>query len=288
MLRDEWVEHCLRLSRTKADFYSGCRKIIRDRKLTFEALTPELVMADAGFTKAKMSYLKRAYLHEESREVAVDLWNRRKEQGKYGSIGFTCYNHLIKGHAQNAYWNRVNERIHPHQAKVSRASVMGPCIQSVVITLLNKKQAAITLFYRTTELFKKFPADLVFVRDVLLEPFDFTGIEITEVTCHFANITCHPMYFVTLVPLIEDPVAELIKIGDADPYFRDWIVKWTARYTMDEYHRGIAKFAQAMRVRMDALNRIDKKKLKRLNQYMGDTHPGHRNDYVEPDEEDEE
>jgi hypothetical protein len=42
--------------------------------------------------------------------------------------------------------------------------------------------------YRSTEVFKKFPADIVLLRDLLLPPFDFSGMEIT-VTCYFANMT---------------------------------------------------------------------------------------------------
>ena len=61
------------------------------------------------------------------------------------------------------------------------------------------------------------------------------------------------MYFVTLLPSLDDPIAELEKIKAADRYFFDWIVKWTARYVIEEYHRGIAKFAQAQRVKKDAL-----------------------------------
>jgi hypothetical protein len=76
------------------------------------------------------------------------------EERSYGSVGFTTYNHFLKNSPTK---------------KSKRASVMGPCIQSVVITQHNKKQYSIDCFYRTTELLKKFPADLVFIRDVLSE-----------------------------------------------------------------------------------------------------------------------
>lgn len=275
-LKQEWVDHCLELAREPAEFYSGCRKIIRGRILKFSGLDDSLQMQDAGYTKSKMSHLTRNYLHEESRAVAVDLWALRKKQAKYGSVGFTCYAHFVKGGSIDA-------------KRSKRASVFGPCIQSVTITWLSKNKVAIDAFYRSTELLKKFPADLVFLRDVLLEPFDFSGMEIVEVNCHFANITIHPMYFVTVIPLIPDPVEELEDISGFDKYFHDWLVKWTARYVLDEYSRGIQKFAQAMRVAMDAKARIKPRKLKSLQTYLKDNHPGHRNGYVDPDtiEEDE-
>lgn len=254
--------------------YSGCRKIIRPKRLTFDSIDDSLQLEDAGYTKAKLTHLTRNYLHTESLEVAVQLWDRRKKQAKYGSVGFTCYAHFIKGGSIDA-------------KRSKRASVFGPCIQSVTITWVDKKTVTVDVFYRTTELFKKFPADLVFIRDVLLAPFDFSGMQIDQVVCHFANVTAHPMYWVTLVPHLDNPVQDLIDIGERDPYFRNWIVKWTARYTCDEFHRGIAKFAQAMRVSKDARERIQPRKLKKLNEYLRDTHPGYRNDYDDSGEDEE-
>lgn len=281
-LRTAWIDHCIELSTRKADFYSGCRKILRARKITFPTLTGDLELADAGYTKTKLSYLRRGYLHEESRAVAQQLWQRRLDQDKYGSVGFTTYNHFIK--------NDPNK-------KSKRASVMGPCIQSVVLTLLPKRNVAIDVFYRTTEFFKKFPADLVFLRDELLEGFDLytwsstrdKPVKIQEVNCHFANITMHPMYFITVLPSIDQPLKAMELIRKSDKYFFDWIVKWSARYICDEYHRGIEKFSQAMRVRKDAYGRLDKRTLRELQAYFRKHHPGYRNgDYTDPDEEETE
>lgn len=274
-MKAEWTRHCLRLSAAQADLYSGCRKIIRGRSLVFHKMDDTLQLSDAGYTKTKMRYLEKGYLHEESREAAVELWDRRKKQGKYGSIGFHCYNHYIKNDPTK---------------KSKRASVMGPCIQAVNLTLINKKQFAIDVFYRTTELFKKFPADLVFLRDVLLQPFDFDGLELLEIRCHFANITIHPMYFVTVIPCIseEELFERLAHVKEKDPYFHDWLVKWSARYVCEEYHRGIAKFSQALRVQKDALSRIEPETLERFQQYCHDNHPGYRNGYVPPDDEEDE
>ncbi len=270
-MKQEWVNHALSLSCKPADFYSGCRKILRRRTLSFCDWDDSLQLADAGYTANKMRYLERGYLHEESRQVAVQLWERRRAQAKYGSVGFTTYNHFVKTDVEK---------------KSKRASVMGPCIQSCTITWLNKKEVAIDVFYRTTEWLKKFPADLVFLRDVLLKPFNFDGMNIVEINCHFANITIHPMYMVTIIPHLQDPLAQLDRIRKNDKFFFDWVVKWTARYVCPEYHRGIQKFAQAMRVHKDAVERIKPRDMKVLQKYLRDNHPGYRNEYEDEEDDD--
>lgn len=275
-MKQEWLDLSLDLAAEPGHFFSGARKIIRNRSYTFKNIRDDLQLADAGYTKSKMTMLTKNYLHEESRNVALELWDKRLGQRKYGSVSFTCFAHFVKGGSVDA-------------KRSKRASVFGPCIQSVSLTYLNDHTCAIDVFYRTTELFKKFPADLVFIRDVLLRGFDFSNCPMKSITFHFANITIHPMYFVTLVPLLGgDVIEELDRIREQDPHFYDWTVKWTARYLVPEYHRGIQKFAQAMRVHDDAKNRIPERQLKPLIEYLKANHPGYRGDYVDPDEEEEE
>lgn len=263
-LRDTWVEYCVGLASEPADFYSGCRKILRGRVMIFPELDASLTLADAGFTSHKMRYLECAYLHPESLSVAVDLWARRRKQDKYGSVGVTCYNHFIKG----------GDSLADVEGKKSkRASIMGPCVQAFTVTYLNRRQYAVDMFYRTTELLKKFPADLVFLRERLLTPFDFSGMKLEEVRCHFANVTIHPMYFATLLPILEDPLTTLAGVRERDKYFHDWLVKWSARYICPEFHRGIAKFAQALRVQKDMNDRLNPERLAELQAYIRANHP---------------
>lgn len=279
-MKEEWIRHVIKLSKTEADLYSGCRKIIQCVQLDFNDLwniEDPLILEDAGYTKSKLSHLIRGYLHEESIEKAIMLWNLRRKKTSYGSVGFTTYNHFLKNDAVK---------------KSKRASVMGPCIQAITITQIkgnNSKGTGgkyrIDAFYRTTELLKKFPADLVFIRDVLLKDFDFSGMEFEGMTCHFANVTVHPQYFVTAIPHMEDPIRELERIKRKDKYFYEWIIKWTARYICEEHYRGIAKFAQALRVKMDADKRIKGRRRRELEQYLRDNHPGHRTEYVEKEDD---
>lgn len=268
-MKQSWINNALACAEQKADFYSGCRKILRARTMTFK-LGKDLKIEDGGYTKSKLTLLRKGYLHVESRDVAKQLWARRLDQDKYGSVGFTTYNHFIKNDPTK---------------KSKRASVMGPCIQSVVLTLLNDRTTAVDVFYRTTEIFKKFPADLVFLRDELLGG-EF-ALKRPTLTCHFANVTAHPMYFITLVPSLDDPIGALASIKHKDKFFFDWCIKWSARYICKEYSRGIDKFSQALRVRKDALERIDKHTLRELQHYFKKNHPGYRNDYKEPTDGDD-
>lgn len=273
-MKGEWLDWCLDIAKQPADFYSGARKIIRARSYRFEEISDDLRMEDAGYTKSKMTMLRKNYMHDESIAVAKELWEKRLGQRKYGSVSFTCFAHFVKGGAVDA-------------KRSKRASVFGPCIQSVSLTYMNDHTTAVDVFYRTTEGFKKFPADLVFFRDELLSQFDFTKAPVKSITFHFANITAHPMYFVTLIPHLKKPLKELELIREADPFFFNWVVKWTARYLCPEHHRGIQKFAQAMRVCDDARKRIDKKTMIELVKYLNDHHPGYRNEYEDPDDTDE-
>lgn len=272
-MRDGWVDHSLRLAALPADFFSGSRKILRNQHLTFKRVRNDLRMEDLGYTRSKTTMLIKNYVHEESKQTAIDLWEKRLGQRKYGSVGFTCYNHFVKGGSIDA-------------KRSKRASVFGPCIQSVTLTYLEKEKACdVDVFYRTTEFFKKFPADLVFIRDQLLSGFRFDTCPIKSIHFHFANVTIHPMYFVTLLPHIDEPIEEWLALKEADERFFDWTVKWTARYLIPGYHRGIQKFAQAMRVKAGADALIPQKHKAAIIDFCKEHHPGYRNDYIDPDQE---
>lgn len=263
----QWVDACQAVIATPASFYAGARKIVRPWQLTLTTLDSSLTLADAGYTQHKLSSLTRHYLHEESRRAAIKLWRKRRTQTSYGSVGFTCYNHFIKGDVKGAS---------------PRGSIFGPCLQSIVITQVDRQTYAVDCFYRTVELFKKFAPDIILLRDVLLPPFDFKGMRLDAVTYHFSSVTAHPMYFVTIVPFLGDPVDTIKKIRDEK--FRQSVIKWTANYLCPEHGRGIKKFSQALRVQKDAHARIDKAKLKKLQSFLRQRyHGGDNNVFADPD-----
>lgn len=271
-LRDAWVAECLTRSSTPAEFYTGCRKIHTGVTVEFPTLDNSLTIADSGFTNTKLGMLRRLYWDEEHAEKVAHLWDGRVQRGKYGSVSVSTYHHITKADPEK---------------RSKRASVMGPCLTGVAATLLNKREIALDAFYRTTELFKKFPADLVFIRDTVVPGMRLDATKIVRLRCHFANVTSHPMYSVTWLPLLDDMIQSLEIIRANDQRFFDWTLKWTGRYVCPEYHRGIAKFAQALRVQKDALARITGKRLKKLQEYIRDNHPGYRGEYEEDDEDGE-
>lgn len=265
-LRDEWLKHAVTLSSSRADFFDRSKKILQTRVLRFRNPLGELNMSEVGYKKSKLTMLTSNYLHTESHRIAQELWERRRLKDKYGSVGFTTYNHHIKGGAIDAVRNK-------------KASVFGPCIQSVVLTLGEKRDVSIDVFYRTTEFYKKFPADLVFIRDVLLRGFQLTPQEVTVANMHFANITCNPMYFVILLTLVPDPLSTLRLVERNDHFFFKGVVKWTARHLCPEHSRGIQKFAQARRVSRYAVKSLGEQKLQKIQKFLRDNHPGYSNDY---------
>lgn len=238
-LKNEWLGEASQLSRNRASLWCGGRKIHTDVTVRLPALDDSLQMRDAGYTQSKLTMLRNHYLHHESRDVAIQLWDKRRSMAKYGSVGFTTYGHFVKGGDVDSKRSRI-------------ASVFGPCIQSVCITWIDKQFYTINIFYRTTEFFKKFPADLVLLRNVLLEGFNFDHMRCSNVIAHFANVTMHPMYWVVTAAHMSDPVHELERIRKADPIFWRWCVKWTARYMLAEHFKAIAKFSQALRVKITA------------------------------------
>jgi hypothetical protein len=154
----------------------------------------------------------------------------------------------------------------------------------MVLTYIDRRTYAVDMFYRTTEVLKKFPADLVFLRERLLPDFDVSGMALAEVRCHFANITVHPMYFATVLPLIPDPIAALVELKAQDKYFHDWVVKWSSRYLCDEFHRGIAKFAQALRVQKDVRERMTPEAAEAVRDYLRTNHPPLKTRFAEANE----
>jgi hypothetical protein len=256
-LLKDWVSIAEKMMFAEPDFYCGCRKILRRVEYIQDVRSKsDLALEQFGFTMMKQRMLEKFYVHEESIEVARELWKKRTASDKYGSVGITTYNHFRKG-----------------------KSGMGPCIQAVVFTHIKhrgEQRTEVDVHYRTTEIFKKFPADLILLRDILLPPFATKVAPFEQVRFVFDNVTVHPMYWITLAPYIPDPIHHLEKVRSWDDKLWLWIVKWTGRYICPEYNNGIEKFAQAVRTRNSGLELLGEKKLLMLQDYMRINWPGVR------------
>lgn len=257
-MKHRWIKLCAKLSATPPDFYASCRKILRNTTVNFpaESWKNDLTLEDIGYTKNKLNRLIKDYRHVESHEKAIDLWNHFTERGSYASASFTTYNHLVKAGATS-----------PSEKKETR----GPCLQSVVISLIpgkrGERKAAVDVYYRTTEFFKKFPADLLLL-DGLLKPFDFDKVPLESIQMHFAGVTCHPMYVIVPAALAKDPVDFFEAIRKTDARFYRECVSWTHKYLVTS--RGITKFAQAIATQKKALASLEKNGNNHLIDYIKD------------------
>jgi hypothetical protein len=246
-MKADWLRHLRKLEVGKTDSTVSARKIVRGVSLTFSAPC-DITLEDLGYTKAKMRSLYKGYMAEDSYSAAIELWRSRLSQGKKpGSVGFHCYNHFVKGHA-------TSSRI---------ASHIGPCLQAVTITQLGKGALAVDVFYRSTEFYMKFPADLIFL-DEILQPFELP--EGTEVTAHFANLALNPMYWIKIAPLVADPVGQLEAMRKADPKYWQRVLKWVWYYTSD--HDITKNYAQAGRVKAFTDKRLSADKAAALAAYV--------------------
>lgn len=253
-MKQSWVDfcqHCLEYP----DFFitQGNRKIIQGMNYSFTSFLPDLTLGDLGYSKQKLTLLKNLYCHEEATLAAADMWSYLVERKKYSSACFHTYNHYVKE------GNRS-----PNEKKSTRS----PCLQSVVLTLMQDGKDSYThidVFYRTTELFKKFPADLLFLQWILNEYFNFDEAPIRRVTFHFANMTVHPMYVVVPLPHFDKPIKVLKAIHSNGGSFSDQTFKWLNRYLSNE--DSVNKFRQARAVKNKFLTSFSQNKLDKIHDY---------------------
>lgn len=218
-MKRDWLEMCRLASLTPASYWSSDKKILRNFTFRFPDPFGPLTVEELGYTKTKTRLLVGSYLHKESRDAAIDQWNNRKnyKPKSHWSVGFSCYNHVIKAHSVIS------------TESDSIGSIMGPCLQAVVITHTPETVAEIDVFYRTTELFKKFPADLVLLRDYLLQDFDFDRTPVAGLTVHATNMTVNPTYASVVLTHVKDPVKFLEEVLKVDQPFHRYVGKTLVR-----------------------------------------------------------
>lgn len=257
-MKHRWIKLCAKLSAEPPDFYASCRKILRNKSVCFPADTwkNDLTLQDIGYTTNKLNRLIKDYRHVESHEKAIELWNHFTNRGSYASASFTTYNHLVKAGATS-----------PSEKTETR----GPCLQSVVVSLIpagrGERKAAVDVYYRTTEFFKKFPADLLLL-DGLLKPFDFSNVPLESIQMHFAGVTCHPMYVIVPAALAKSPIEFFEEIRRKDERFWRECISWTHKYLVSS--RGITKFAQAIATQKKALESLERNGNMDLIDYVKD------------------
>lgn len=257
-MRREWLAICQELASTPGDYWSAGKKIMRGRSFSFSDPFGPISLDDVGFTQVKLSLLLKGYLHEESRNSAIDQWNNRRnyKPKAHWSVGFSCYNHILKGHSRGG-------------EPAGLGSVMGPCLQSIIISHTIDGTAEIDVFYRTTELFKKFPADLVLIRDHLLKGFDFDRTPVGSITFRTANLTLSPTYLPTVLTMCQDPIEFMEDVRKGDPAFHRTSLRWLRSILSGEE----SKFNQARRTQRATKRLMTDYRQKQLMKYL-ETHRG--------------
>lgn len=219
-------------------------KFFRHKILTLDNLD-DVSMWDCGYTKLKLNQLIKQYLHHESRDEALRLWDIIKKRGKYSSVSFHTYNHYQK------------------EIRSYLSSIMGPCLLSVSISYFAKAPPEVTCYYRTTELLKKFPADMVFIRDILLPPFELP--EDTVYKFYFNSLSFYSMYMITPLPHFKSPVGFLKRLKVKDGKFHHGACKYLSRYFFIEEEE---KFCQARKAKEGAYAIFTTDQIETIKNYL--------------------
>lgn len=213
-MRDAWINLCYELAKRQGYANAGARKIIRSIRVEFPVFDDTLTLKDGWYAEnstAKMNQLKRNYYNDESMEKGAKDIRHWVGGRKYGSVGVSMHG--------------------KHKGKQTK---QGFCIQSLTVSYFPHTGLEIDVFYRTTEVVKKFLADLIYFRDVVMPTFkdSLRVAPLYSVTLHFANVSVHPMFFCLLFTQLEPrmTIAHLKEIKKFDPAFHSRIIKWSARY----------------------------------------------------------
>ena len=127
---------------------AGVRKVFWQPEPLCLPRAPTITYADLGYTQAKHKSLVRMYQNEESRVRALETFNARDGHNQPTSVTFSTIG----------------------QPKANKRA-MGHCLQAISIVRFPKGQHAVDVYYRSTEITRKFGGDLCFLPG-LLEPFN--------------------------------------------------------------------------------------------------------------------
>lgn len=230
---------------------AGSRKIICNRQWKIGKLDDSLCLKDLGYKNetTKLKQLRFYYWNEESMDRGVSEYRRLVKKGKYGSIGITTHGNYKENFTQQGF-----------------------CIQSIVFTYLIDR-SVIDIFYRTTEIIKKFGADLVYLRRSVLSEFreHFEEAPLSHIRFHFTNLSVHPMFYVLLIPHDPDWRDSLERIKIKDQTLWRNIIRWTNRYLAPT---GLEKYKQGLRTSKALVRMMDERDLSLapLQAYIGEAY----------------
>lgn len=162
-------------------------------------------LAELGYggRSTKMNQLTRNYYNHESIESAKNkLAERMTKKSDYSSVMATM----------------VGDEKDPRS--------QGHCMSSTIVTynpkdfVTEEPTLTVDIYYRVTEVVKKFGADLIFLSQKVIPdmlPEGLSSEDITEVRFHFANIYFSPLFLPILVPQM-DVIDLMYRIQDTQPF----------------------------------------------------------------------
>jgi len=158
-------------------------------------------LIDLGYsgTGSKMTQLKRDYYNEDSVKEAKQAINGRSDQS-VTSVGIST----LGGKKKNA---------------------QGHCIRSLVVNYFDEKvnpfkqsNISIDVFYRTTELLRKFGADLVFLKEFLIPEIlygtEWQRTDIREIRFYFSSCFFSALFIPVFYQFV-DPVGFLERLKES-------------------------------------------------------------------------
>lgn len=162
------------------------RKIVRN--VTWKpAVFPTVTMEDLHYTPTKMKQLLRSYWNEE------EATRFREAIAKRERHDFSALSMKMHGIPK-------------------RSQSMGFCMDNLVLSIRGDGRLEATMMYRSTEITRKFGADLVFLPWV----FDQLGVKPDSVTFMFANAFWSGVFMPTAF-LYEEPIPYLENLLRRDP-----------------------------------------------------------------------
>lgn len=249
MLKDRWIELCESLSLGEARYYSGVQKIIHGviwEVSGEEFFDDSLTIQDFGYSPtsdAKLKALKRHYYDPVRTFQAKKIIKTKYEQKSYGSAGF------------------------PLTGKTKTWTKQDFCMQAATVTYYPSGNMNVCVFYRTTEIIKKFGADLIFLRTVVLPRFHKIK-SIDKITFMFSNVTVHPMFYTTFLAHHPSPIKFLRRLKKQDPKFHMGLEKWMRKYLFEGDTNWVQKFSQARQTHAAMKRLMDKKTEELLRSYF--------------------
>lgn len=255
-LEKHWAEFVGRLCIQEPVAYDQIRKFFRDIswEVPFEdfdgvSLQPENMGYSPGDSKIRQ--LKRNYLNVEELERARDSLASRIKDGRQQSC--------------------ITARF-GNQEKSSRSQ--GFCMQTITLNhishpLPGHPKLVVELYYRSTEVGKKFFADLMFLKEVVF-PILLEGLPDPDVVrFRFSTLYVSSVFLPTILQVV--PVLETLKgIKSGDPeWFNRCIRTAIARWMVEE-----CEYTYQARVKMHTLfrnyvyPRLSKSEIKAINELV--------------------